>query len=249
MADHPMPFSAPMIRAILDGSKTQTRRALKFQPAAGVSVIRKTIRPFNAEPYHSFERRSLYGNYAGELDIKIQTGDRLWVRESYFQRGNWQPVEGAKTTGGLQKWAFVPADHSVVFAAPVGAECRLGRHHKDPATVAWHKRLGRFMPRAYSRLTLVVTDVRVERLQDISKADALAEGIAPHPSGLGYWVPGIEHPDPNFPWLSRTTPREMYAALWDTINGSGAWGENPWVVAYTFRVVHANIDKIGGGHV
>jgi hypothetical protein len=79
----------------------------------------------------------------------------------------------------------------------------------------------------------------------ITKGDALAEGIV-HDASAGYnrfHVPGIEHPNKKFPELSRTNAREMYAALWDRINGSGAWLENPWVWALIFKVHHQNVDS------
>lgn len=241
MADRPIPFSAPMVAALLAGTKTQTRRIHFTQ-----SPVMTPKCDNGCEPRLTRMCISPSCNKRTVTETKVHTGDRLWVKESYYQLGHWEPVEGKLSKGGRQKWAFTPDADQILFDAPDGETVRLGRHHKDPSTVAWHKRLGRFMPKRYSRLTLIVTGVRVERLRAISEEDALAEGIAPHPSGLGYWVPGVEHPDANFPWLSRTTPREMYAALWDTINGSGEWGKDPWVVAYTFTVHRGNIDQIGG---
>jgi hypothetical protein len=163
--------------------------------------------------------------------------DRLWVRESYFQRGHWQPVEGVKTKGGRQKWAFVPADGQISFDAP--AEYRKGRHTADPETVAWHKRLGRFMPRCASRLTLTVTDVRVERLQNISEADARAEGLQYQMDWLPQWR-GADQ----LPWRSEF-PRDAFRDLWDSINGNrkgASWTDNPWVVAISFAAAQRNID-------
>jgi hypothetical protein len=100
------------------------------------------------------------------------------------------------------------------------------------------------MPRVVSRLTLLIDDINVERLQDITEEDAKAEGVVYSEKWKGYIVPGVEHPDPNFPVLSRPTAREMYAALWDTIHGSGQWGFNPWVLVYTFTVLEGNIDRL-----
>lgn len=238
MTDRPIPFSAPMVRALLDGHKTQTRRILKPQPdatCAGFERVFKTALHFEAR---SDEGKLIYPFPAGKgfitpfPSIKFDISDRLWVRESYFQRGNWQPVEGEKTKGGRQKWAFVPTNNRISFDAPT--EYRKGRHHADPETVAWHKRLGRFMPRWASRLTLIVTDVRVERLQDISEVDALAEGIIPAMDGFALtkngecWGP---------------TAKDSYRVLWDSINGEDAWESNPWVVAVSFNVENRNIDQ------
>ena len=205
MTDLPILFSGPMVRALLEDRKTQTRRSLKFQPAPGISIVRKTIRPIDATPYHAFERRSVYGNYAGELDIRIKRGDRLWVREAWRCNG----------------WATDVA--TIFYRASEGdgytAMCEqypvAGKAYLRP-TASWRPSI--HMPRWASRLTLIVTDVRVERLQDISEADAKAEGIDDRDVVCGY------------------------SELWDQINGNGAWEANPWVVAYTFRVIKANID-------
>ena len=94
------------------------------------------------------------------------------------------------------------------------------------------------MPRWASRLTLTVTDVRVERLQDISEADAIAEGCAPlsHPMGRADLLWHEIGPDQ---WQA---PSRWYRTLWDSINGAGAWADNPWVVAVSFDVREGNID-------
>lgn len=105
-----------------------------------------------------------------------------------------------------------------------------------------------FMPRWASRITLIVTDVRVERLQNISEADAIAEGVDTErccgvPSdSCGTHLGGCcGQPE-------AVEPVEAYSDLWDEINGPGAWDANPWVAAYTFTVHHQNIDQIGGGN-
>lgn len=142
-------------------------------------------------------------------------GDRLWVRENII-----------KTPAG-------PA-----YAADGGEH--YGAGGRLPITPCIH------MPRALSRLTLVVTNVRRQRLQAITEADALAEGIVSEPVGESprFHVPCIKHPNPDFPELSRGTAREMFAALWDTIHGSGQWLADPEVVALTFDVHHQNIDAL-----
>jgi hypothetical protein len=227
-----------MVRALIDGRKTQTRRALNPQP-------------------YQLESRSGYWNASGAVGGRIVTsdralldlyrkpepGDRLYVGERYYQLSHWEPVEGQLSKGGRQKWAFTPDTDQILFDAPAGETVRLGRHHKDASTVAWHKRLGRFMAKKHSRLTLIVTDVRVERLQDISEADAIAEGVERAPKNDGWWksqTSGQLCP----------TARDAYGDLWNSINGAGAWEANPWVVAYTFTVHRGNIDERGSadGH-
>ncbi|MDR6851045.1 hypothetical protein J2Y54_000538 [Sphingomonas sp. BE123] len=247
MADRAILFSAPMVRALLDGRKTQTRRVAKITAIMGNRVaVHPPEELIELDP-GEFKRGVMHylstGALSGPYDIGVEVGDRLYVREEYYQRGHWEPIAGAQTKGGKQKWAFAPADDVIAYDPP---SCfRGGRHHHDPATVAWHKRLARFMPRAASRITLLVTDVRVERLQDCSEADAIAEGIDARGVGsLWGWIDYLET-NPN---LTRhyADPRRSYASLWDSINGPGAWEANPWVVAVTFDVVRGNIDQIGG---
>lgn len=229
MADRPILFSHPMVLALLDGRKTQTRRLCTWANNPNSPVLSYIV---------ACDEPGWFGDEEGEVQFfsGYAPGDRLWVRESYYQRGHWEPVEGTRTKGGRQKWAFVPADYFYTFDEP--AEYRKGRHHKDPATVAWHKRLGRFMPRSFSRLTLTVTDVRVERLQDISEADAIAEGIE-HVTitNSGHFYRNFQNPD--CPLMAYGA----YRSLWDSINGDGAWEANPWVTAISFSIRHGNIDQ------
>ncbi len=222
MADRPILFSAPMIRALLAGTKTQTRRTLKFQPASGISIVRKTIRPIDADPYHSFERRSVYGNYAGELDIKIKRGDRLWVREAWRTLQKWDDLKPSYLGDDISK---------ITFEADPENRNKLWAFGK--------LRPSMFMPRWGSRLTLIVTDVRVERLQDISEIDAIGEGVQRWNGLIPY---GVGLGDGSV--AGGKTAAGAYRTLWDHINGAGSWEANPWVAAYTFTVHHGNIDQI-----
>lgn len=223
MSDRPILFSLPMVAAILSGCKTQTRRTLGLTGHANIFEAGVWSDSYVLDPGNS-EWRARHTPFA--------VSDRLYVREEYFQRGHWEPVEGVLTKGGRQKWAFVAADDVVQFAAP--ACFRKGRHQDDPATVTWHKRLGRFMPRKASRLTLFVTEVRVERLQDCSEADAIAEGIEQH--GRFFGLPDTDWDD------AELTAVKAYHRLWNSINGAEAWEANPWVVAVSFDVRKGNID-------
>jgi len=143
-------------------------------------------------------------------------GDLLWVREEHYRYGHWEEVPGVRTKGGRQKWKFVADTDEVVYEPPVSF--RKGRHHKDSHTTAWHKRLARFMPRWASRITLEVVSVRVERLNDCSREDAIAEGI---------------DIDPELP----ADPRDTYRSLWESINGPGSWDANPWVWVVGFKAL------------
>ena len=106
---------------------------------------------------------------------------------------------------------------------------------------------GIHMPREFSRLTLLVTDVRVQRLQDISEADAVAEGIDMESADPPfYYVPGIYPHNLTAVGVeqSRQPAIDSFAKLWGFINGPDDWAANPWVAAITFEVVRANIDQV-----
>lgn len=238
MADRSILFSAPMIRALLAGRKTQTRRVLRNPEYFGC--------PTGDCPHTLQSECNASMAALAPRDTGFAPGDRLCVRETYFQRGHWEPVKGKLTGQGRQKCAFIPVDDVVAFDPP--SDFRKGRHHRDPSTVAWHKRLGRFMPRRYSRLTLIVTDVRVDRLQSINEADAIAEGLHYKAweveSGrdmeiIDGWSSDRFHA---FKYNVGETAVEGYQILWDSINGAGAWDKNPWVVAVSFDVIRGNID-------
>jgi hypothetical protein len=186
MKERPILFSAPMVRALLNGTKTQTRRVVKrFEVRAGMP-----------EPeMQSLLRCCPYG----------APGDRLWVRETF-----------AKIDGQTQPW--IETDYRATYTHGDRLGDSLGI--KKRWTPAIH------MPRAASRITLDVTGVRVERLQDISEADAVAEGI-----GLNEHAIGVPLTNP----AGETMPRATYRVLWDSINGAGAWERNCWVWVVEFR--------------
>ncbi|WP_188262654.1 hypothetical protein [Azospirillum tabaci] len=215
MRDIPIIFSAPMIRALLDGRKTQTRRLIK--KGAALNALSVFGPSFLLLP--------------GNVDlIRYAVGDRLWVRES-----------GCRTKGLL-------AGRGDIFRHDVPATpergdywCETERGPGSTYSVAGCSRQAHLnggakvcpsihMPRWASRLTLVVEQVRVERLQDISEADAIAEGC---PAQTDEELAGME-------------ARGWFRDLWGSINGPGAWDANPWVVAPSFAVHRKNIDLLNG---
>lgn len=231
MTDHPMLYSAPMVRGLIREAqapftgKRQTRRLSKDQPPAGITIIRKTIRPFGQEPYHAFERRTKFGNYGGDVPVKIKRGDRIWVREEFSGPSWFRPKIDPPAT-----W-------------PVGCDIWYWADGNPPYGDWTKPKRSMHMPRWMSRLTLTVTDVRIERLQDISADDAIAEGVvdtgrrdgAPYSHFTVEGVPGIkiEH-----------EPEPVYAQLWEKINGEGSWDANPWVSVISFTVQKGNIDAL-----
>ena len=232
MKERPIPFSDAMALAAFNGSKTQTRRIVKPQPDA------------------RFRHLEIHRDGCVEVGISIDSpnhyqiqcpygavGDRLWVRESYYQFGHWEPVTNAKTKGGKQKWKFVADFREIRFENPAGSALRLGRHSKDSESMAWHKRLARFMPRSACRNVLKITGIRVERLRDITENDARAEGAQFHdgrPTEHHGWRYDRNH------GYVYPTARDSFVNLWDTINGPASWDENTWVWVIEFKRVEVS---------
>lgn len=216
-AARPIPFSTPMVRALLADQKLQTRRIIKPQSVTGsLEMTLGEGHPLSI--YH----RCPYGH----------PGDLLWVREAWRASSELDEYSGTMiansclNAGYRRPWAPMryEADGTIVN----GTGTSTGKF--EPGRY----RHARFMPRWASRLTLRVIDVGVERLQDISEADAIAEGIVPQLEG--YALADTTH--------YAGTARESYASLWDAINGDGAWDRNEWVWALTFSVIRKNVDEV-----
>lgn len=229
MREHPILFSAPMVRAILDGRKTQTRRILTVP-------WRGSVRATPYEPYYAEEDgRLLVMDDHGEYH-SVEThmrhpygypGDLLWVKETHQHFGNASVGSG-------------PWFEQVKYAADgeVRGCGEWSSHEGMPRREWWNT--GRapwtpsiFMPRRYSRITLRVTEVRAQRLQAITEADSIAEGLA-------VWSDPPRMPGPHY-GLTRadvweTDPRKTFWRLWDSINAKRApWASNPWIWAITFE--------------
>lgn len=218
MTERPLLFSKDMVRALLAGTKTQTRRVCK--PAATLSAVVEVPDPL--------ERGQVYnGSHFGDEDGEAQfacpyggRGERLWVRETHYLHGIWSVRKG---DDGKRRWTFSPnQDMGVQFDEPNGLI--RGRSTTVPG---WYRRPSIHMPRWASRITLEVTGVRVERLQDISFADAAAEGLHYTSDRLDRWsADGCS-------W--HATPQQAYRALWEQINGPCSWDTNPWVWVVGFH--------------
>lgn len=209
MKERPILFSAPMVRAILDDTKTQTRRVVKRQIVQDERFIGgfKLIGPGGVEtaiggPLAFFQ--SPYGS----------PGDRLWVRENFCPIYPQDPTYN----GGR------PIEYD--YAATYTHGNRLG----DALGIKKRWKPSIHMPRDASRITLEITGVRVERLQDISEADAIAEGCAKNHNGY-FW--GGPHAVSGLKQMA--TPRQAYRDLWESINGPESWGANPWVCVVEFK--------------
>ncbi|OVE45700.1 hypothetical protein CBW21_22155 [Chromobacterium violaceum] len=223
MKERPILFSAPMIRALLAGTKKQTRCTIKGEP----DLVRWSPIAISGvsgwEDEHGRPIRCPYGHL----------GDRLWVREKW-RIGAWDADRGMFALdycdGPRKEW-LLPMATAVEEANEVferlWIECSdeldaKGATHDADGQYSWRPgesplrwRPSIHMPRWASRILLEITDVRVERLQDISEEDAVAEGgPVDHPNG---------------------TARGWFEQLWEKLNGAGSWDANPWVWVIEFK--------------
>lgn len=271
--ERPILFSGPMVRAILDGRKTQTRRVAKPQPTVTLSGCLSWKAPAGKRipggPRSCFGGRAVTATeLIGEYCPHGQPGDRLWVRESSLFRSECGLYYARHLEGGrYEAWGRDGEPHwrrddrgyswDDVKQGVRPLEWQVGSysaamHGQKPGTftlgllrcdttkivepytgntvvesrkVEFRRRVpGIHMPRWASRLTLEITEVRVQRLQEISEEDSIAEGV--QHVGMGVHV-GATQP--------HISPVKAYRDLWDSINGVGSWDANPWVWAITFR--------------
>lgn len=228
MNERPIIFSPAMIAAIQAGTKTQTRRILKPQPLA-VGPNGGTLR----RVAWNERMRSWDAQYDGDNPILIGppkfgvVGDRLWVREG-LRRPNCAP------------WVYAADNQAVMVDREDETAMLVWAHHKEQDYCP-----SIHMPRWASRITLEITaPERIERVQDISEADALAEGIwgQPYPAEAGLWY-GMSA-GAIYYWGQGAskgggfdTAVQCFRCLWDSIHGTGAWERNDWVRVVTFRRV------------
>ena len=231
----PILFSGEMVRAILDGRKTQTRRVVKPQPAngceyvingAGTMAIHRGVVPRPvlvplAKPKHEHVHclPCPYG----------QPGDELWVREA------WRPLYLGYDYCDVEYRADAPTR---IERACFGERSREQAHlfgEKSGWGMSWCTPI--HMPRWASRLTLRITDVRVERVQDISHDDAELEGVDMHDS-MTY--AGEVTQVYSCAGFTGNSPRDVFAQIWDSINAARGhgWDANDWVWALTLERIN-----------
>jgi hypothetical protein len=211
MTEKPILFSGAMVRAILDGRKTMTRRVLKLQPIYAFDAI------FCEDDGTWNTCDALTGQHFEKLPVKYTVGSYLWVREAWRTHGTYDRL----------KPSDVPVDAPISYEASRADGDFFGK-----------LRPSMFMCRWMNRIKLEVTAVKVERLQDISEADAIAEGVT-----LNEYEAGC----PEGGSLKEHQPVRDFAILWTSINGPGSWEANPWVAAYSFKVI--NPQPIEAGEV
>ena len=203
MTDRPILFSAPMIRALLDGRKTQTRRLAWRRlpdPADDKLTIGKT--------------RTAW--------MRTLPRDRLWAKEAWRAGQGYDGVKIADMAPQSRIWYEADGNRPGFVK---GEQKRSSIH----------------MPRRFSRLTLIVEDVRLQSLHDITEEDALAEGALKGKATGRIFNNAVELRMGAPVWRCA---RDWYACLWESIHGGNAWAANPEVIAITFKVVQQNIDAI-----
>jgi len=211
MKARPILFKPDMVRAILEGRKTMTRRIVKPQPPLGSDGV--AYNPSHFEP----DRGWYWKPHGGFAKCPYGApGDMLWVREAFSGPHGCRNLKPSEWPEGCPIWYWTDGNVAGFDAT-----------QPKPSI---------HMPRWASRLTLEITDVRVERLQDISEDDARAEGIAdggclncgePEPCGCS-------DPQPD--------ARDAFIHLWQSINGDQSWSANPWVWVVSFKAHHMNVD-------
>lgn len=250
MKERPILFSGPMVRAILAGQKTQTRRLVTV-PGQG----RKRRLP-GGDEFEEQDGRLLFRDHDEEWhDFEAawdcpyaEVGDKLWVREAFavgtilpirYLYGPLRDLEFRKHGGGAPTGPIDlrvgHTDGNVYYREHPTSPAELAASpgftsYRSTSPESWRPSI--FMPRWASRILLEVVAVRVERLQDISEADILAEGVTV--DAVAKWT--------NTPWSDMPTLHHAMRVLWDSINGARAgadWASNPWVWTLTFRRLEA----------
>lgn len=222
MKEGPILMSAPMVIGTLSDWKTQTRRT-------------RGLELFSENDPDNWEWVRIKGNIAYfayknspmEREAKCpygKVGDRLWVRETWRGVVKISPHDA-------------PTEYAVARYVPDQEHCRrveyAATHQRDGEP--WRPSI--HMPRWASRITLEITGVRVERLQDISEADAMAEGVIRVKPNLPYWMnyqTSTAHEN-NFTCLSAL---DSFKTLWESINGPESWNLNPWVWCVSFKRIN-----------
>ncbi|HEJ7090437.1 TPA: hypothetical protein SMF67_001069 [Serratia marcescens] len=243
MKERPVIFNGEMVRAILDGRKTQTRRVMKPQPEPCYrgghwwpSNAFKTMLHIEEQMQNG---AGGWGGLAGDACPFGQVGDRLWVRETFAILGNEDgcPIDwdGNLIKGDEKHAARIYKASCWQEPGNYGLWSIPDRDTQYEG--AWRPSI--HMPRWASRITLEIAAVRVERLNDISVDDAKAEGVRALENNFGsgpaycdYLLPNL---DDTAEWYNRAS--DSFKSLWKSIYGAESWRANPWVWVIEFKHV------------
>jgi hypothetical protein len=211
VSDIPIIFSAPMVLALLDDRKTMTRRL------AWGKDKKKNVVPHPIDGEFTVQTTRPPSPWQ-----RVKPGDRLWVRETWQKHPDYATIEDARRTCENIGFHF-----GLVFAAT----------QTNNRPIKWRSPI--HMPRWASRLTLVVTATKIERAQQISDEDVIAEGMQFFP-GEGYACPA---PTGGW-WHSCESAQDCFMWLWRKLHGADSWDANPEIVVLTFTVHKQNIDSL-----
>lgn len=231
MKERPILFNTAMVKAILEGRKTQTRRIVKPQPVPypggghwwRCDYVQSMVR-VEQELQNPCE---LYKGFIEEVNPFGSKGDRLWVRETFCY-------------GRIEEWdaehpddrrLYVDQDNaSIKCLQPIPKQWCL-ENNVDIEEVRWKPSI--HMPRSACRIVLEITNIRIEQLNQISADDAEQEGLVKLPASGRYVV---NRGDQYFGEVSRN-PQEVFKWLWESIYGSNSWEINPWVWVIEFKII------------
>lgn len=214
MNEKPILFKGDMVKAVLAGTKTQTRRVVKPQPSH----------------FHRFDD-GIMRPQDGEKDIKCPYGypdndQRLWVKQTFWAWGHWE--KRGKTKMGKERWRFIDQTN-LAHPTVMDVDGKPTQWAPDRVHLGYHKRPSIFMRREYSRIDLLIKSVRVERVQDITWQDVIAEGAA---RAVDEQQTDSER---------KAYCINQFESLWDSINGKPrkdgtdiSWAANPyvWIVEF-----------------
>lgn len=244
MKERPILFNAPMVKAILEGRKTQTRRIMRRQPDA-VEYFKRGEPTTDTDAKNAILRcynnpkgfKNCNSGWFGDATYKtpfseFNVGDHLWVRETFMDMSG-TGVEHRDSKGKLQKYAYA-------------TDCPQGSYSDDVRKdygLKWKPSI--HMPRSASRILLEITKIRVERLNEISEEDAKAEGIEPiiiqdNVACDGGWTRDDRHMWKGYKDKERAyrdTAKDSFMSLWQEIYGVDSWVANPWVWVVEFKVI------------
>ena len=220
MKERPIIFNSEMVRAILAGRKTQTRRVIKWSTAETGEKLIYFGKLVQIVDHFDLNNINFLGESFGEVLARQaplgQPGDHLWVRETFWQRCD-LGINGTR-----------------IWTKKAGGYCATDKRPGE----RFRKRASIHMPKWASRITLGITSVRVERLQNINEEDAKAEGCQPISIFDRQQIPLSDFGGVGTPIDERPKYKWGFAELWDSISKQKEkWRDNPWVWVYEFKKV------------
>lgn len=245
MRQLPALFSTPMVQAILENRKIMTRRT------AGLEIINGHPDLYYLSGFNNETNSFVFKMTVNVMEIpdihiesRYQVGDQLWVKETYYAYGYWIETGNLTKTDKTQ-YKFVDLTvkrgHKYLYETESEIPKKiLNRNAVKDSLYGWFKRPSLYMPKAASRILIEVTKVRCERLQDITEADSIAEGVQEFGSLTNRYVDYC--PENHYTkdelksgYVFEPTAVYSFKTLWESINGIESVRLNPWLFVYSFK--------------